>query len=99
MALSNAERQRRFRARRKANQPVRCYRRPKNQPSRPTQWREAVQTLARLCQEYAEWRDALPEALRNSPTGETLEDFCALVETVDWDSLADIDLPRGFGRD
>jgi len=37
----------------------------------------------------------MPESLRDSPTAQALE---ALVD-LDLDALADIDLPRGYGRD
>ena len=45
--------------------------------------------------EYAAWLDALPEALRDSFTGEALQ---AIVD-LDLDELASIEPPRGFGRD
>src|SRR3954468_12359675 len=38
---------------------------------------------------------AMPESLSDSPTAQALE---ALVD-LDLDALADIDLPRGYGRD
>jgi hypothetical protein len=48
MILSNAERQRRYRERRKAQAPVVCYRRPVGRRSRPERWRGAVETLRRI---------------------------------------------------
>jgi hypothetical protein len=45
MPLSNAECQRRYRERRKAQAPVVRYRRPVDRRSRPERWRDAVETL------------------------------------------------------
>ena len=39
------------------------------------------------------WLDALPEALRDSATGEALQAI------IDLDELAAIEPPRGYGRD
>ncbi len=64
-------------------------------PCRPKRWREAVAELLTLQPEYADWLEALPEGLHESPTAQALE---AIVE-LDLDSLADIDPPRGYGRD
>ena len=93
MALTSAERQRRFRERRAAGVPVqpRCPARPK---SRPARWAAALAELQTLQAEYQDWRDQLPEALAGSRTAERLADVCGL----DLDAI-DIDLPRGFGRD
>jgi hypothetical protein len=92
MALSNAERQRRYRQRRQEHAPVIHYRRPQDRRSRPQRWMEAVETLRDLQAAYR--LDNLPEALHDSPVAEKLEEVCAL----DLDQL-EIDLPRGFGRD
>ena len=97
MALTNAERQRRFRERRAAGKPVRTVavsRTPKDRRPRPKQWTDAVAVLRRLQGEYEAWRDGLPEGLADSKTGQLLESVCE----VDLDAL-DVELPRGFGRD
>lgn len=94
MALSNAERQARWRARRAAGEPVRTYQRPADRRSRPRQWADAVATLRTLQEQYREWRDSLPESLADSRTAELLEAVCDL----DLDDL-DLELPKGFGRD
>jgi len=96
-ALSDAERQARYRARRQAKQPsprIR-YRRPADRRTRPQRWYEAVAELLALQAEYAAWCDALPDSLRDSATADALQ---AIVE-LDLDVLADIEPPRGFGRD
>jgi hypothetical protein len=94
-ALSDAERQARYRARRQAEQasPLIRYRRPADRRARPQRWRDAVAELLALQAEYTAWHDALPESLRDS--AEALQ---AIVD-LDLDVLADIEPPRGFGRD
>jgi hypothetical protein len=94
MALSNAERQRRYRERRKAQQPRIRYQRARDRRSRPQRWADAVDTLRALQEEYQEWFDTLPDNLHASSLAEKLEEVCSL----DLDQL-DVDLPRGFGRD
>ena len=96
-ALSDAERQARYRARRQAEQtPSRIrYRRPADRRARPQRWHDAVAELLALQAEYAAWCDALPNSLRDSATAEALQ---AILE-LDLDVLADIEPPRGFGRD
>jgi hypothetical protein len=96
-ALSNAERQARYRARRQAEQPppLLRYRRPTDRRSRAQRWREAVAELLALQDEYAAWYAALPDSLHDTATAEALQ---AIVE-LDLETLAEIALPRGFGRD
>ena len=94
MALSNAERQRRYRTRRKEQQPIVRYRRPMDRRSRPQRWSDALDELRQLQEEYQEWLDSLPENLYDSAVHEKLEEVCIL----DLDDL-DIELPLGFGRD
>ena len=93
MALTPAERQRRFRERRAAGVPVQPQRRARPK-SRPARWAAALAELRTLQAEYQDWRDQLPEALAGSRTAERLDEVCDL----DLDAL-DVDLPRGFGRD
>ncbi len=96
-ALTNAERQANYRARRQALQatPLICYRRPTDPRSRPQRWHDAVAELLALQAEYAAWSDTLPESLSKTPTAEALQ---AIVE-LDLSDLAVIQPPRGFGRD
>ena len=95
--LSNAERQARHRARRNAEQdtPVIRYRRPTDRRSRPQRWHDAVRELLTLQADYTTWAEALPEALRDTVTAEALQ---AIVD-LDLTELADIESPRGYGRD
>ena len=98
MALTNAERQRRFRERRNAGEPVRTVvavpRTPKDRRPRPKRWTDAVDQLRTLQAEYEAWRDQMPESLADSKTAELLDGVC----DVDLGAL-DVELPRGFGRD
>ena len=52
MALTNAERQARYRERRKAGESRTRYRRRADPRSRPQQWNDAVQTLLALQDQY-----------------------------------------------
>ena len=95
MALSNAERQRRYRTRLKDGKaPVR-YRRPKDSGSRAQRWRDAVATLLELQDHYRERLDNLPENLLDTAWGEKL----TAIAELELDMLQAIDPPLGYGRD
>ena len=96
-ALSNAERQARYRASRLAQTAsvIIRTRRPTDRRSRPQRWRDAVIALLNLQAEYADWLAVLPDSLHDSATADALEAIVAL----DLTALADIELPRGYGRD
>ena len=96
-ALSDTERQARYRARQLAKQapPVVRYRRPADRRSRAQRWCDAVTELLALQSEYAAWSDSLPDSLRGSAIAEALQ---AIVD-LDLDDLAAIVPPRGYGRD
>jgi hypothetical protein len=95
--LSNAERQARYRARHKEEQPsvIVRLRRPVDRRSRIQRWRDAVAELADIQTGCAAWLDALPESFRGTPTAEALQ---AIVD-LDLDALVAIEPPRGYGRD
>ena len=95
MALTNAQRQRRYRERRKAQQPRQHYRRPQDRSSRPQLWQDAVRTLLDLQDEYQGWLDNLPDSLGESALAHKLQAICAL----DLAELDSVEPPRGFGRD
>ena len=96
-ALSNAERQARYRARHQAEATaaVARPRRPMDRRSRPQRWRDAVDILLTLQAEYADWLAALSDSLQGSATADALE----AIINLDLTPLADIEPPRGFGRD
>ena len=96
-ALSNAERQARYRVRHQATRPVpmRRQRQPADRRSLAEQWKATVAALLTLQTRYVDWHNALPEGLLDTPTGQALQ---AIAE-LDLDELAAIEPPRGFGRD
>ena len=67
-ALSNAERQARYRAHRltKPSPVVTRTRRSTDRRSRPQRWRDAVAELLALQAEYARWLTGLPDSLRDT---------------------------------
>ncbi len=73
------------------------YRRPADRRTRPQRWRDAVQTLADLLDDYEAWRDRLPPSLAEGTTAERLEALAELRDLVN--QLEAAELPRGFGRD
>jgi hypothetical protein len=93
-ALTGAERQARYRARHAGAVVIR-YRRPIDRRSRAQRWRDAVAELIAQQRHYGQWLDALPEATRDSATGDALQ---AIVD-LDLDEIAAVEPPRGFGRD
>jgi hypothetical protein len=104
-ALSDAERSAAYRVRRKAEAEavgkapvVRIrYRKPADKRSRPQRWRDAVETLADLLDDYQDWRDSLPASLTDSVIADRLDELLTLRDAVD--QLAAAELPKGFGRD
>jgi hypothetical protein len=94
-ALSNAERQARYRWRHHAKRPVPKRRQPADRRSLAEQWKATIVTLLALKTRYVDWHDALPEGLLDTPTGQALQ---AIAE-LDLDELGAIEPPRGFGRD
>src|SRR5215472_1460314 len=87
-ALTGAERQARWRARH-AGAPAIRYRRPTDRRSRPQRWRDAIAELVVLQDEYTQWFEALPEALRDTATGEALQ----AIADFDLDELAGLEPP------
>ena len=96
-ALTNSERQARFRARRLALQPPLAIKRPvaEARRSRTKRWNDALAELTAVQAECAAWFDALPESLRDTTTAVALQEMIDL----DLDAIAAIQPPRGYGRD
>ena len=96
-ALSNAERQARYRTRRleQSSLVVIRTRRPIDRRSRVQRWDDATNVLLALQGEYADWLAALPDSLRGTAMAEALEAIAAL----DLTALAETGPPRGYGRD
>src|SRR4051794_18962139 len=94
-AMTDAERQARYRAARAAGKPIVRVRRALDHRSRAKPWTSHVVGLVEAQVEYAAWLDSLPETLRDSALAEALQAICDL----DLSELQAIVPPRGFGRD
>jgi hypothetical protein len=94
-AMTDAERQARYRAARAARQPIIRIRRPVDRRSLLKRWDDARAELSELQGHYTAWLESLPENLRESATAEALQ---AIVE-LDLSELLAVEPPRGFGRD
>ena len=94
-AMTDAERQARYRAARAAGRPAIRTRRPVDHRSRAKRWQDTVAELTQLQAEYQAWLDALPDALQDTTTADALRAICDL----DISELQAIEPPRGFGRD
>jgi hypothetical protein len=97
IALSSAERQARYRARRHTPPtPIGLSpQTPADRRSRAKRWRDAVAALLATQAEYAAWLDIVPESLRDGATAQALQDMVNL----DLEEIATINPPRGYGRD
>jgi len=94
-AMTDAERQVRYRAARAAAVPIVRVRRPADHRSRARRWTDNVTGLVEAQVEYAAWLERLPDSLQDSATAEALRAICDL----DLTELQAIVPPRGFGRD
>lgn len=94
-AMTDAERQARYRAARATGVPAIRTRRPAGHRSRARRWHDAVAELTALQAQYAAWLDTLPANLQDGTVAEALQRICDL----DLDELQTIEPPRGFGRD
>jgi hypothetical protein len=94
-AMSDAERQARYRAARAAGRPVIRARRPADRRSLLQRWNDALGEFSELQACYAAWLEALPDNQQDSATAEALR---AIVD-LDLAELQAIEPPRGFGRD
>ena len=96
-ALSNAERQARYRARHIQQPPkvVIRTRRPVDRRSRLQRWDDATNELLGIQAECVNWLEALPDSLRGTAMAEALE----AIADLDLTALAEVKPPRGYGRD
>ena len=94
-AMTDAERQARYRAARAVGKPVIRVRRPLDHRGRARRWTDYVTGLVEAQLEFAAWLDSLPDNLRDSSPAEALQAICDL----DLSELQAIVPPRGFGRD
>lgn len=98
-ALTGGQRQARYRLRSGLSQePASGQAGPRRLPrghSLSRRWHDTVAGLVALRAEYERWLQALPEATRETATGEALQ---AMVD-LDLEEIMTIQPPRGFGRD
>jgi hypothetical protein len=94
-AMTDAERQARYRAARAAGAPVIRTRRPADHRGRARRWHDHVAGLVQAQVEFMAWLESLPDNLQDSATAEALRAICDL----DLSELQAIIPPRGFGRD
>jgi hypothetical protein len=98
-AMTDAERQARYRAARATGVPVVRIHRPADHRGRARRWTDHVAGLVKAQAEYVAWLESLPDSLQDSlqdsATGEALQAICDL----DLSELQAIVPPRGFGRD
>ena len=85
-AMTEAERQARYRAAHAAGEPAVRYRRPAGRRGRAARWDAAVAELAALQAEYQEWLDALPDGLQETATAER-QKVLALVQRREIDAV------------
>ncbi len=95
-ALTNAERQARFRARRLTLPSPGAAKSPRPaRRSRSKRWNAALAKMIAVQAECAAWFEALPESLRDSTTAAALQELIDL----DLDTIATVQPPPGYGRD
>ena len=94
-AMTDAQRQARYRAARAAGTPAICTRRPADHRGRARRWNDHVAGLVEAQVEYAAWLDSLADNLRDSALAEALQAICDL----DLTELQAIEPPRDFSRD
>jgi hypothetical protein len=98
MPMTSAERQRAYINRLKAGMPpAPKARKPIDRRTKPQRWDDAVAELLSLLDGYQDARDNLPDSLADTAYVEKLDAMLELRELVE--TLADADLPKGFGRD
>ena len=94
-AMTDAERQARYRAARTSGAPLIRTRRAADHRSRVRCWNDAVAELTKLQAEYDAWLQNLPENLQDTATAEALR----AISELDLSELQAVVPPRGFGRD
>jgi len=94
-AMTDAERQARYRAARAAGKPIIRVRRPNDHRGRARRWTDHVAGLVEAQLEYAAWLDSLPDNLQDSATADALR----AIRDLDLTEPRAIEPPRGFGRD
>ena len=94
-AMTDAERQARYRAARAAGVSIVRTRHQADHRGRARRWTDHVTGLVKEQVEFMAWLESLPDNLQDSATADALRAICEL----DLSELQAIVPPRGFGRD
>jgi hypothetical protein len=94
-AMTDAERQARYRAARAAGKPAIRVRRAATRQGLAQQWSDGIAAAAAAQERYAAWLASLPISLEDGATAEALR----AIRELDLSELQAIEPPRGFGRD
>jgi hypothetical protein len=105
--MTDAERQARYRAARKAGAAVIHTRRPADHRSRARRWHDTIAVLLSLQAEYAAWLEALPANLQDTPSPRRCRRSVILILTnfrrsnrrVALGGIEQRDGPTGMGHD
>ena len=95
MALTPAEKQRRYRERLKAGAPRLSTRSPRDRRSRPQRWHDAAAELRALQEHYRDCLDKLPTPSATRPT----QNACRPSSRPTSRPSRRSNPPRGYGRD
>jgi hypothetical protein len=100
---NDAERQRAFRERRaelieRVKKSNLVPKKPSRPLARPARLQRAINELAELASEYEAWLENVPEHLGDSAQAEKATAAVDCLHEV-LDTLAGIDVPKGYGRD
>jgi hypothetical protein len=99
---NDTERQRAWRERLKAqasgSMPALLLPQTRRPPSRPARLATLLTNVQQLQREYEHWLKRLPDSLAETELAQRLEGAIDQLQAVA-NLLAEIDLPRGFGRD
>ena len=98
---THAERQRAYHQRQIATQgrpPAPAPPKKQRPLSRPARLRAVLSEVETLQQEYQEWLDAIPDSLQESEQAARLAEVVEQLEAIAT-QLADVNPPRGFGKD
>ena len=95
MALTGAERQRRYMERLGSGTRVVRSKPPQDRHSKPKRWRDAVVELLELQEHYCNWLENLPENQQDGVVADRLREIAEL----DIEALLAVEPPRGYGRD
>ena len=95
MALTGAERQRRYMERLGSGMPMVRSKPSRDRRSKPKRWRDAVLQLLKLQEHYCNWLENLPENQQDGVVADRLREIADL----DIEAQLAVDPPRGYGRD